>query len=152
MKRLFVLTTMAAALALAAEGWTATTVDSPITSRAAQSPTGAPPDKSDRTAPADTSQPTVPAKQPRKKSAASNSARTAAAGEPAASSRPAKSRPRNAIDRSAVDPGLATFASFDVNKDGYVSRDEAKVSGVLSRQFGQLDRNNDGRLTSAELS
>lgn len=86
-------------------------------------------------------------------STGSSSKRTvAAAGDRPYSSRPAPSRPRNPVDRSASDPGAGTFKSFDVNSDGYVSRDEAKESAELNRRFKELDQNGDGKLSLHELT
>ena len=45
-----------------------------------------------------------------------------------------------------------TFNSLDTNKDGHVSRDEAKNSSELSKQFSQLDKDGDGKLSAAELA
>jgi len=45
-----------------------------------------------------------------------------------------------------------TFNSFDTNRDGYLSREEAAVSPLLARQFDQLDKNGDGKLSQEELS
>ncbi len=44
-----------------------------------------------------------------------------------------------------------TFNSFDANRDGYIAREEAATSPLLARQFDQLDRNGDGRLSQDEL-
>ena len=74
-----------------------------------------------------------------------------AAGDPPSSSRPAPSRPRNPVDRSATDIAAATFHSFDTDKDGYISRDEAKESPELTRRFNELDKDGDGRLSLEEL-
>ena len=43
------------------------------------------------------------------------------------------------------------FNSFDTNKDGYISRQEASASSLLASQFSQLDKDGDGRLSVDEL-
>ena len=43
------------------------------------------------------------------------------------------------------------FNSFDTNKDGYLSREEASVSSQIASQFDRLDKNGDGRLSVDEL-
>jgi hypothetical protein len=45
-----------------------------------------------------------------------------------------------------------TFNSLDTNKDGHVSREEAKNSSELTRQFSQLDKDGDGKLSADELA
>jgi Ca2+-binding EF-hand superfamily protein len=64
----------------------------------------------------------------------------------------ARLRPRNPIDRSVADPGAATFKAFDLNGDGYISREEAKESGELTRRFAALDKNGDGKLSMFEMT
>jgi hypothetical protein len=44
------------------------------------------------------------------------------------------------------------FNSFDTNKDGYISRQEARASSMLAWQFDQLDKDRDGRLSVDELA
>jgi hypothetical protein len=43
------------------------------------------------------------------------------------------------------------FNSFDANKDGSLSREEARASSLLASQFDQLDKDGDGRLSVEEL-
>lgn len=75
-----------------------------------------------------------------------------AADDPPASSRPPRSRPRNAVDRSRTDPGIATFNSLDADRDGYLSREEARASSALAKQFDALDNNRDGKVSLHELT
>ena len=82
----------------------------------------------------------------------SSPARTVAVADPPASSRPPKAHPRNPVDRSVTDPGVATFNSFDANRDGYVTREEARESSELSRRFNELDRDGDGKLSLREVT
>jgi hypothetical protein len=51
---------------------------------------------------------------------------------------------------SAAPVDARTFAAMDANRDGYISRDEAKNAPFLSR-FDQLDINHDGKLSQAEI-
>ena len=43
------------------------------------------------------------------------------------------------------------FNSFDTNRDGSLSRQEAGASSLLASQFDQLDKDRDGRLSVDEL-
>jgi hypothetical protein len=43
------------------------------------------------------------------------------------------------------------FNSFDTNKDGSLSREEAGASSLLASRFGELDKDGDGRLSVDEL-
>ena len=40
---------------------------------------------------------------------------------------------------------------LDTDKDGSVSRDEAKKDSNVSKRFKELDKNNDGKLSATEL-
>ena len=41
---------------------------------------------------------------------------------------------------------------LDTNKDGYVSKGEAKGSAEVSKNFKELDKDHDGKLSPSELS
>src|SRR5262245_8174785 len=43
------------------------------------------------------------------------------------------------------------FERLDRNKDGFVTRDEAKDATELQGRFTELDKNNDGKLSPAEM-
>jgi len=73
------------------------------------------------------------------------------ASKDSAASRPAPSADRNPKDRTA-DTTAMTFKSLDTNKDGYISKEEAKASNGLNQQFSQLDKDHDGKLSSQELA
>jgi hypothetical protein len=45
---------------------------------------------------------------------------------------------------------LTGFDRLDRNRDGYVSRDEAKDAPELQTRFSELDTNNDGKLSREE--
>lgn len=48
-------------------------------------------------------------------------------------------------------PKLPTlFVAADQNKDGYVSRDEAKKAGIPAINFDAADKNKDGKLNLSE--
>ena len=51
------------------------------------------------------------------------------------------------VGKDKNDPG---FHALDKNKDGVLSRDEAKANPMLSRKFDQADKNHDGKLSRAE--
>ena len=46
----------------------------------------------------------------------------------------------------------SVLKSLDTNNDGFVSRDEAKKSTDIDKQFSQLDLDRDGKLSQAELN
>ena len=45
----------------------------------------------------------------------------------------------------------AGTARLDINRDGLISREEAKASSELSSRFNELDKNRDGSLSAEEL-
>jgi len=51
------------------------------------------------------------------------------------------------IGKDENDPG---FHALDKNKDGYISRAEAKGNPTLSKKFKEADKNGDGKLSRAE--
>src|SRR5689334_7886242 len=51
------------------------------------------------------------------------------------------------VGRDKNDPG---FNNLDKNKDGYISKSEAKGNPTLYKNFKQADRNGDGKLSRAE--
>ena len=55
---------------------------------------------------------------------------------------------RSAGGQSAED----RFDQLDRNRDGYVSRDEAKDAAELHTRFTELDKNNDGKLSREEYN
>ncbi len=68
---------------------------------------------------------------------------------------PAKSPSKTPLNTAATGaPGEATGAvsPLDTNKDGYVSREEAKASPSISARFNELDKDGDGKLSAQELS
>ena len=44
-----------------------------------------------------------------------------------------------------------TLRSLDTNKDGVISRDEAKSSPELAKRFNEMDKDGDGKLSVQEL-
>lgn len=59
-------------------------------------------------------------------------------------------RPGASSPAPASQPGGA--ARLDINRDGLISREEAKASSDLSSRFNELDKNRDGSLSAEELS
>jgi hypothetical protein len=53
-------------------------------------------------------------------------------------------------EHSAAGATAGGFAAMDRNHDGYISRDEAR-DVPWSNRFSELDKDNDGRLSPAEM-
>ena len=51
------------------------------------------------------------------------------------------------IGKDANDPG---FHALDKNKDGFISKQEAKANPELYKKFEQADKNGDGKLSRIE--
>ena len=51
------------------------------------------------------------------------------------------------VGRDKNDPG---FNALDKDKDGYISRAEAKGNPTLAAKFKEADKNHDGKLSRAE--
>ena len=53
---------------------------------------------------------------------------------------------------SSASAPAADVSKLDTNKDGYISKSEARKDKELSKAFDSLDANHDGKLDPAELS
>ena len=53
--------------------------------------------------------------------------------------------------RGATSRDSALFNRLDKNHDGFVSRDEARDATELQGRFAELDKDNDGKLSAAEM-
>lgn len=60
--------------------------------------------------------------------------------------------PRAEPERAGAQAGSTTFASYDADRNGKVTREEASPNVALARQFGRLDRNRDEVLDTAEFA
>jgi len=48
-------------------------------------------------------------------------------------------------------PSAALFERLDKNKDGFVTRDEARDATELQGRFAELDKDNDGKISASEM-
>jgi len=60
--------------------------------------------------------------------------------------------PSKAPMEKAAPGGAQGSSSLDANKDGFISREEAKASATISSRFNELDKDHDGKLSAQELS
>jgi len=51
----------------------------------------------------------------------------------------------------ATTPSAALFERLDKNKDGFVTRDEARDATELQGRFAELDKDNDGKISRSEM-
>jgi len=72
------------------------------------------------------------------------------AGAPITSGGNAADRPANAPKAETGATAKGDFAAIDKNKDGHISRDEAKDASWENR-FSELDKDNDNRLSQSEF-
>ena len=61
----------------------------------------------------------------------------------------ARTHPAQGSERGAIH--MSTFMQLDGDRDGYISREEAKHSGALSVRFALLDTDGDNRISAQEL-
>jgi hypothetical protein len=68
----------------------------------------------------------------------------------AQTSAPGDSKRPGANPPAATGSSAPNFDSRDRNRDGFISRDEARDASELNTRFTELDLNNDGKLTRQE--
>lgn len=74
---------------------------------------------------------------------------TALAGVLAVPALAAGEKAKTAAGRTS--PSAALFERLDRNKDGFVTRDEAKDATELQGRFAELDKDDDGRISRSEM-
>jgi EF hand len=71
--------------------------------------------------------------------------------QPDQQQRPGASSPTPAPQGAAGGSSAGSASRLDINRDGLISREEAKASSELSSRFNELDKNRDGSLSAEEL-
>jgi len=74
----------------------------------------------------------------------------AAAATLLAASASADDKPKTAPS-GRTSPSAALFERLDKNKDGFVTRDEARDATELQGRFAELDTDNDGKISRSEM-
>lgn len=59
---------------------------------------------------------------------------------------------RGGMEAEQFQSSAAGFGTMDVNRDGYLSKDEASVSSRLTQRWESADTNSDGRIDRSEFS
>ena len=67
-----------------------------------------------------------------------------------AASASADDRPKTA-PAGSTSPSAALFDRLDKNKDGFVTREEARDATELQGRFAELDKDNDGKISRSEM-
>lgn len=64
---------------------------------------------------------------------------------------PAADDKAKAAPAGRTSPSAALFERLDKNKDGFVTRDEARDATELQGRFAELDKDNDGKISRPEM-
>jgi hypothetical protein len=79
-------------------------------------------------------------------------AASAADTPPASPTAPKASTSPSSPPPTTAGAASSSFKALDSNKDGFISRDEAKSSDALNKRFSQLDLDRDGKLSQTEMN
>ena len=64
---------------------------------------------------------------------------------------PTESAPADPMSTASEDQPAPIFDALDTNRDGYVTKEEAKRSADVTARYKELDTNCDGRISSREF-